>query len=165
MKMLTKEEPMAPKAKPIPDDYRAATPYLCVDGAARAIDFYKKAFGAQEVMRMGDPSGKIGHAEIRIREAPIMLSDEYPEMGARSPRSIGGSPVAMQVYFEDVDAVAKAAVAAGAKVLRPVEDQFYGDRAGKLEDPFGHIWWIASRKEDVSSEEMKERAAKMFGGA
>jgi PhnB protein len=159
------EELMATKAKPIPDDYRAATPYLCVDGAARAIEFYKKAFGAKEVMRMGDPSGKIGHAEIRIREAPIMLADEFPEMGARAPRSIGGSPVGIQVYFEDVDAVAKKAVAAGAKILRPVEDQFYGDRTGKLEDPFGHIWWIATRKENLSVEEMKKRAAAMFGKA
>ena len=149
--------------KPIPDDYRGVTPYLCVQNAAAAISFYEKAFGAREVLRIGQPDGKIGHAEIRIREAAIMLSDEFPEMGARSPQSIGGSPVAIQIYFQDVDAVARQAVAAGAKVLRPVEDQFYGDRAGKLEDPFGHTWWIATRKEEVSPEEMKKRAAALFG--
>jgi PhnB protein len=150
--------------KPIPDGYHAATPYICVKDAAAAIEFYKKAFGATELVRIGDPSGKIGHAEIKIGEAPIMLSDEFPEMGVLSPPSIGGSPAGFLLYFEDVDAVARQAVAAGAKALRPVEDQFYGDRAGKLQDPFGHIWWIATRKEDVSYEEMKERAAKLFGG-
>ncbi len=113
---------------------------------------------------MPDPSGKIGHAEIQIGDAVIMLSDEFPEMGARSPRSIGGSPAAVLLYFEDVDAVARRAVAAGGKLARPVEDQFYGDRAGKLEDPFGHTWWIATRKEDVSPEEMKKRAAALYGG-
>jgi PhnB protein len=155
---------MADKVKPIPDGYRGATPYLCVHDGAAAVEFYKEAFGAVERLRMPDPSGKIGHAEIQIGDAVIMLSDEFPEMGARSPRSIGGSPAAVLLYFEDVDAVARRAVAAGGKLARPVEDQFYGDRSGKLEDPFGHTWWIATRKEDVSPEEMKKRAAALYGG-
>ncbi len=155
---------MADKVKPIPDDYRGATPYLCVHDGAAAIEFYKKAFGAVERLRLPDPSGKIGHAEIQIGDAVIMLSDEFPEMGARSPRSFGGSPAAVLLYFEDVDTVAKRAVAAGGKLARPLEDQFYGDRSGKLEDPFGHTWWIATRKEDVSPEEMKKRAAALYGG-
>lgn len=151
------------KAKPIPDGYPGATPYLCVRNAAAAIEFYKTAFGATESMRIGDPAGKIGHAEIRIGSAPIMLSDEFPEMGVVSPQTLGGSPVGIHLYVEDVDALAGRAVAAGAKVLRPVEDQFYGDRAGKLEDPFGHAWWLSTRKEDMSPEEMKKRAAALFG--
>jgi PhnB protein len=155
---------MADKVKPIPDDYRGATPYLCVHDGAAAIEFYKKAFGAKERLRLGEPSGKIGHAEVQIGDAVIMLSDEFPEMGARSPRSLGGSPAALLLYFEDVDGVAQRAVAAGGKLTRPVEDQFYGDRSGKLEDPFGHTWWIATRKEDVPAEEMKKRAAALYGG-
>lgn len=150
---------MAGKVKPIPDGYRGATPYICVHDGAAALDFYAKAFGATELTRMAEPSGKIGHAEIQIGEAIIMLSDEFPELGVRSPRSIGGSPSAILLYFEDVDAVAKRAVDAGAKLVRPVEDQFYGDRSGKLEDPFGHTWWIATHVEDVSAEEMTKRAA------
>src|SRR5436309_15497214 len=129
---------MANKPKPIPTGYEAATPYLCVRGAARAIEFYKQAFGATELARLADPNGKIGHAEIKIGAAPIMLADEFPEMGFRSPQSIGGSPVMIHLYVEDVDAVARQAVAAGAKMLRPVQDQFYGDRSGTLADPFGH---------------------------
>lgn len=154
---------MASKVKPIPDGYHSVTPYLCVKNGARAIDFYKKAFGAKESMRLGDPSGKIGHAEIKIGDAPIMLSDEFPDTGVRSPQSLGGSPVTIHLYTKDVDALAKRAIAAGAKVLRPVEDQFYGDRGGKLEDPFGHVWWIATHKEDVSPKEMKKRAAALLG--
>ncbi len=145
--------------KPIPDAYRGATPYLCVDGAAKAIDFYKKAFGATETMRMAHPSGKIGHAEIKIRDAMIMLADEFPEMGHVSPKNLGGSPVSILLYFEDVDSVARRAVGAGAKVVSPIEDKFYGDRMGKLEDPFGHFWFIATHKEDVSDEEVRRRAA------
>jgi PhnB protein len=152
------------KVKPIPEGYEAAIPYLCVKNGSDAIDFYRRAFGAIEKYRMEDPSGKIGHAEMRIGDAVILLADEYPEMGALGPQSIGGSPVAIQLYVEDVDAVAERAMAAGAKVLRPVEDQFYGDRAGQFEDPFGHKWWLSTRKEDVSVEEMKTRAAKLFGG-
>ena len=149
---------MAGKVKAIPDNYRGATPYICVHDGAAALGFYAKAFGATERMRMAEPSGKIGHAEIQIGEAVIMLSDEFPEVGVRSPRSLGGSPAAVLLYFEDVDAVARRAVEAGGKLTRPVENQFYGDRSGKLEDPFGHAWWIATHVEDVSAEEMTKRA-------
>ncbi len=152
------------KIRPIPEGYEAAIPYLCVQNGSEAIDFYRRAFGAIEKYRIDDPSGKIGHAELRIGDAVLMLSDEYPEMGVLSPKSIGGSSVAIQIYVDDVDTVAERAVAAGAKVLRPVEDQFYGDRSGKLEDPFGHTWWLSTRKEEVSVDEMKRRAAKLFGG-
>ena len=150
---------MAEKVKAIPDGYRGATPYICVHDGAAALDFYAKAFGATERMRMAEPSGKIGHAEIQIGEAIIMLSDEFPELGVRSPRSLGGSPAAVLLYFEDVDSVARRAVVAGGKLTRPVENQSYGDRSGKLEDPFGHTWWIATHVEDVSAEEMTKRAA------
>ncbi|MBI2924227.1 MAG: VOC family protein [Verrucomicrobia bacterium] len=149
--------------KPTPEGYHTATPYLIVSGAARAIDFYKQAFGATELMRLAAPDGKIGHAEIKIGDSPIMLADEHPEMGARSPQSIGGSPVFILLYFEDVDAVFNRAVAAGAKVLRPVQDQFYGDRSGTIADPFGHTWTIATHKEDLSEEEIQRRAAAMHG--
>jgi PhnB protein len=150
---------MTNKPKPIPDGYHTATPYLIVKGAARAIDFYKKAFGATELMRMEQPNGKIGHAEIRIGDSPIMLADESPEVGARSPETFGGSPVSILLYVENVDATFGQAVAAGAKVKRPVADQFYGDRTGGIEDPFGHVWYIATHTEDVSPEEMRKRAA------
>lgn len=155
---------MTTRVKPIPDDYRSAVPYLCCDGAASALDFYAAAFGATELMRMAEPSGRIGHAEISIGEARIMLADEYPDMGVKSPRSFGGTPVMIHVYVEDVDRFVDRAVAAGAKVLRPVADQFYGDRSGTLEDPFGHRWMIATHKEDVPADEMKKRAAALFGG-
>jgi len=144
---------MAGRVNPVP----RATPYLCCKDAARAIEFYKKAFGATEAMRLSEPGGRIGHAEIRIGDAPIMLSDEYPEMDVRSPQSLGGSPVLIHLYVDDVDALASRAVAAGAKLLRPVADQFYGDRSGTLTDPFGHRWMIATRKEDVSAAEMQKR--------
>jgi PhnB protein len=150
---------MTSKPKPIPDGYHTATPYLIVKGAAQAIEFYKKAFGATELMRMPQPGGKIGHAEIKIGDSPIMLADESPDVGARSPQSIGGSPVSIMLYVEDVDRMFSQAVAAGAKVKRPVADQFYGDRTGGIEDPFGHLWYIATHKEDVSPEEMRKRAA------
>jgi PhnB protein len=150
---------MTSKPKPVPDGYHTATPYLIVNGAAQAIEFYKKAFGATELMRMAQPGGKIGHAEIKIGDSPIMLADESPEVGARSPQSIGGSPVSIMLYVEDVDRIFSQAVAAGAKVKRPVADQFYGDRTGGIEDPFGHLWYIATHKEDVSPEEMRKRAA------
>ncbi len=155
---------MNTNVKPIPDGYRGATPYLTVKCAADAIEFYKKAFGAIETMRIGDPGGKIGHAEIQIGEARLMLSDEYPEMNVLSPETIGGSPVVIHLYVEDVDAMAARAVEAGATVARPVADQFYGDRGGKFTDPFGHHWWIATHKEDVSPEEMKKRAAALNSG-
>jgi PhnB protein len=150
---------MKANVKPIPDEYRGATPYLCVKDAARALDFYKEAFGAREAMRMAQPDGRIGHAEIRIGEAAIMLADEFPEMDFRSPRSLGGSPVNILVYVDDVDALVNRAQRAGAKVTRPVADQFYGDRLGVLEDPFGHSWSFATHVEDVSPEEMRKRAA------
>ncbi len=149
---------MTTKVKAIPDDYKAATPYLCVKGAARALDFYRKAFGATEVMRMPHSDGKIGHAEIRIGAAPIMLADEAPEMDFRSPETLGGSPVNIMIYVDDVDKLVRQAEAAGAKVTRPVENQFYGDRLGVLKDPFGHTWSFATHIEDVSPEEMQRRA-------
>jgi PhnB protein len=150
---------MTNKVKPIPEGYHTATPYLIVTGAAKAIEFYKSAFGADEIMRMPQPDGRIGHAEIKIGDSTIMLADEFPEMGARSPQSLGGSPVSILLYVENVDTVFAQAVAAGAKVQRPLADQFYGDRTGGVTDPFGHVWYIATHTEDVSEEEMKKRAA------
>lgn len=144
--------------KPVPDGYHTATPYLIVSEAANAIEFYKQAYGSTELMRIAASGGKIGHAEIRIGDSPIMLADEFPEMGARSPQSIGGSPVSIHLYMEDVDAVVSRAVDAGAKLLRPIEDKFYGDRMGSIEDPFGHQWHIATHKEDLTSEEIQKRA-------
>jgi PhnB protein len=164
---LTTEE-VAMAVKPIPDGYHTVTPYLIVKGAAGAIEFYKKAFGATELMRLADPGGKIGHAEIKIGDSPIMLADEFPEMGFRSPQSLGGSAVGIAVYVEDVDARFSQALAAGAKAVRPVQDQFYGDRSGTLTDPFGHVWTLATHKEDVSPEEIHKRfeaAVKQRGGA
>ncbi|MBW3599715.1 MAG: VOC family protein [Planctomycetes bacterium] len=155
-------------AKPVPDGYHTATPYIVVHDAAEAIEFYKRAFGAVELMRLADPSGKIGHAEIKIGDSPIMLADEFPEMDARGPRTIGGSPVSLLLYVEDVDAVFAEAIAAGAKEVRPVKDQFYGDRSGVLEDPSGHKWSIATHKEDLSPEEINRRyeeAMKQSGAA
>ena len=150
---------MTNKVKPIPEGYHTATPYLIVKDAARAIEFYKKAFGATELMRMPGPGGKIGHAEIKIGDSPIMLADEVPGMGFRSPESLGGSPISILLYVEDVDVVFSEALAAGAKVQRPVADQFYGDRTGGVTDPFGRVWYIATHKEEISPEEMKKRAA------
>jgi PhnB protein len=150
---------MTSKVKPIPEGYQTATPYLIIKDATRAIEFYKKAFGATELMCRADPSGRIGHAEIRIGNSPIMLADEAPEMGYRSPQSLGSSPVSILLYVEDVDAVFSQAVAAGAKVERPVKDQFYGDRSGGVTDPFGHVWHIATHIEDVAPEELRKRAA------
>jgi PhnB protein len=144
--------------KAIPEGYRTATPYLIVRGAAEAIEFYKRAFGATEMLRMADPQGRVGHAEIRIGDSVIMLADEHPAMGYRGPRSLGGSSVSILLYLDDVDAVFDRAVKAGAKALRPVANQFYGDRSGTLEDPFGHVWTIATHVEDVAPEELKRRA-------
>jgi len=145
--------------RPIPEGYQAITPYLIVTGAASAIEFYKHAFGAKELMRIPHPDGRIGHAELQLGDSRIMLADEFPEMGARSPMSLGGTPVHILFYVEDVDAVTTRALAAGAKMLRPVKDQFYGDRTGTLNDPFGHQWTIATHKEDVSADEIRKRAA------
>ena len=152
---------MVSTVKPIPDGYHTATPYLITNDAASAIEFYKKAFGATERMRLKDPSGKVMHAEIIVGASTIMMADEFPDMNAVSPQSLGGSPVSIHLYVEDVDAMFGQAVAAGAKVCRAVEDQFYGDRAGTLTDPFGHIWMIATHKEDVSLEEVEKRLAAM----
>lgn len=152
---------MATPVQPIPDTYRAATPYLVVCGAAKAIDFYKQAFGAIEHLRMPGPNGAVMHAEVRIGAAPIMLTEEMPQWGVKSPEALGGSPVFILIYVENVDAVFARAIAAGAKAVRPVQDQFYGDRAGTLTDPFGHHWTIATHKEDVPHSELAQRAAAM----
>ena len=148
---------MATNVKPIPEGYHTVTPYLIIKGAAEAIEYYKKALGAKERMSMPQPDGRVGHAELQIGDSVVMLADEFPEMNVRSPKSIGGSAVTIHLYVDDVDAVAKKAVAAGAKELTPVKDQFYGDRAGKIEDPFGHIWYISTHKEDLSMEEIERR--------
>jgi PhnB protein len=147
--------------RPIPEGYYSITPYLIVRGAARAIEFYKQAFSATELMRFPMPDGRVGHAEIKIGNSPVMLADEFPEKGARSPESIGGSATGILLYVEDVDAQFKQAVAAGAKVERPLQDQFYGDRSATVVDPFGHKWTLATHKEDVSMEEMQRRMAAM----
>src|SRR5579859_487172 len=151
--------------KPIPDGYHSVTPYLILNGAAKAIDFYKKAFGAVELLRMPGPDSRIGHAEIRIGNSVIMLADERPEMGYRSPQSLGGTAVSLMMYVERVDDVFKRAVAGGAKELQAVKDQFYGDRSGTLQDPFGHTWTISTHVEDVSPEELRRRAEKFMPGA
>jgi PhnB protein len=150
--------------KAVPDGYHSVTPYLIVDTAAQAIDFYKKALGAVELLRMPTPDGKIMHAEIRIGDSPVMLADEMPAMGARSARSLGGSPISLMVYVEDVDARVAQAVAAGAKLVRPVANQFYGDRTGGVDDPFGYHWYLATHVEDVPPDELAQRAAKAMQG-
>ena len=149
----------------IPPGYEAPIPYLIVQDAAAAIDYYKKAFGAKEVMRMPGPDGKIGHADLIIGGGHVMLADESPQMGHRGPKSIGGSPVSLCLYVDDVDSVVDRAVAAGGTLTRPVADQFYGDRTGGLTDPFGHIWFVMTHVEDVSNEEMEKRAAAMAQSA
>ena len=156
---------MAGKVKPIPEGYRNVTPYLIVDEAAKAIDFYRKVFKAKERMRMPAPGGRIGHAELEIGDSVVMLADENPEMNARSPRSVGGSPISLLLYVENVDATVDRAVAAGAKLKRPVADQFYGDRTGGIEDPFGHQWYLATHVEDVSPEEMRKRSEELLASA
>lgn len=153
------------KVKPIPDGYHSVTPYLYIDGAARAIDFYKQAFGAVEVMRLAGPDGKVGHAEIKIGDSHVMLADEFPEMGARGPHTIGGTAVGLMVYLPDVDVVVDRAVKAGATLERPVENKFYGDRMGGIIDPFGHRWYISTHVEDVPPEEVEKRAAAAMAGS
>jgi len=150
--------------KPIPDGYHSVTPYLIVHDAAGALEFYKKALGAVELMRIPGPGGTIGHAEIRVGDSPVMLADENPVMNARSPRTIGGSPVSLMVYVEDVDARVAQAVAAGATLVRPVANQFYGDRTGGVDDPYGYHWYLATHVEDVPPDELEARAAKAMGG-
>ena len=151
-------------AKPIPDDYPRVTPYLYIDGASAAIDFYCAVLGAKERMRMPGPDGKIGHAELELGDSMIMLADQNRDMDILSPRAIGGTPIAMHVYVEDADSVFEQAIQAGAKALRPIEDQFYGDRSGQFEDPFGHRWNVATHVEDVPPGEMEKRAAAAMTG-
>lgn len=143
--------------KAIPEGYHSVTPYLIIKGAANAIDFYKRVLGAKELMRIPAPGGKIGHAELTIGDSHIMLSDEHPEMGHRSPQTIGGTGVSLMVYLERVDEIFKQALAAGAKELQPVKDQFYGDRSGTFQDPFGHVWTVSTHVEDVPPEELSRR--------
>lgn len=152
---------MSKPVKAIPEGYHSVTPYLYIDGAAQAIQFYQKAFGAKEILRLPAPNGKVGHAELQIGDSRIMLADEEPAMGSFGPKSVGGTPVSLMIYFEDVDRVFEKAVAAGAKVLKPLKDQFYGDRSASLEDPFGHKWFIATHIEDVSPEEIDKRVKAM----
>jgi uncharacterized glyoxalase superfamily protein PhnB len=150
--------------KPIPDGYRSLTPHLVLRDAAATMEFYKQAFGAEELARMPGPGGKIMHAEMRIGDSKFMMNDEFPEMGARAPISIGGSPVNIHLYVPDADASFERAVAAGAKVKMPLADQFWGDRYGCVEDPSGHVWSIATHQEDLSSDQIAERAAKFSAG-
>jgi PhnB protein len=159
---IRKERIMATKS--IPEGYHSVTPYLIVKGGAEAIQFYKRAFGAVEQMRMASPDGRIGHAEIKIGDSVIMLADEHPEMGHHSPQSLGGAGVSLMVYVDHVDAVFKQAVASGAKELQPLKNQFYGNRSGTLEDPFGHRWTLATHIEDVAPDEMRRRAEKFMQG-
>jgi len=161
-KRATKKSAKAAKPSPIPKGYRSIQPYLIVDGAAKALAFYKAAFGAKERMRMPGPDGKIGHAEIEIGDSVVMLADEAPNWDAHAPGKYGGSPVSIMVYVANVDAVVKKAVQAGAKITREVKDQFYGDRSGGVTDPFGHHWHISTHVEDVSPKEMDRRMKAMM---
>lgn len=145
--------------KPIPDGYHTVTPYLVMKDAASAIAFYEKAFGAKKLMVIPSPHGRIGHAEIKIGDSPIMMADESPEMHQHSPQSLGGSPVSLLIYIEDVDALAAQAIAAGIKVVSPVEEKFYGDRIGTFADPFGYVWHLATHVKNVSAEDMQKYAA------
>lgn len=147
----------------LPAGYHHVTPYLIVADAARAIDFYRRAFGGIQVLRMDAPGGKVGHPEIQIGDSRIMLADEFPECEARSPQTIGGTPVSLMLYVEDVAVVVARAVSLGAKMLKPIQDQFYGDRTGTITDPFGHQWTIGTHTEDVSQDDLKKRMAALFG--
>lgn len=148
--------------KPMPEGYHTVTPYLMIKGAAEAIGFYKRALDATELFRLAQPNGQIGHAEIKVGNSIIMLADPCEEGAFRHPRSLGGSSVGLHVYVDDVDAQFAQAVSAGAKAVKPVQDQFYGDRTGTLEDPFGHIWFLATHKEDLTPEEINRRAEALF---
>ncbi len=152
---------MVSKVKPVPEGYHTATPYLVVRGAAKAIEFYKNAFGATELMRMAGPNGGIMHSELKIGDSIIMMSDEDPKRGIRGPESLGGSPMSLYLYVDDCDKVFNQAVGAGATATTPLKDQFYGDRSGAIKDPFGHSWHIATHKEDVSMDEIRKRMAEM----
>jgi PhnB protein len=150
--------------KPIPDDYPRVMAYLTITGGGDAIDFYTKVFGAKERVRMDGPDGKVGHAELQIGDSVVMLADEFPGMGGPSPKTLGGTPVGLMVYVEDVDDTFKRALKAGATEHEKVEDRFYGDRAGQFTDPFGHRWMVATHIEDVPPDEMAKRAAQAMGG-
>ena len=150
--------------QPIPDGYPRVTAYLIVEGATDAIEFYKKVLGAEERMRMGAPGGRVGHAELQFADSLVMLADADPDMDIRDPRAIGGTPVSMTIYVEDVDRTFADALSAGAAEVQPVEDKFYGDRAGQFEDPFGHRWTVMTHVEDVAPEEMAKRAAHYGAG-
>jgi len=149
--------------KPIPDGYEGISPYLICKNAEGAIDFYKRAFGATELYRIGEP-GMVGHAELKLGNTIFMLADEFPQMGAVGPETIGGSPVTLMFYVDDVDAFTEKAIAEGLEVVRPVADQFYGDRSGHFKDPFGHQWCFATHKEELTPEEIGERAKAAYGG-
>ena len=153
---------MTAKIKPVPSGFHTVTPYLVIANAGKAIEFYKEAFGARESSRLASPDGKVMHAEIMIGDSPIMLSDEFPDWNALSPLTIGGTPVSIMLYVEDVDSIVKRAVAAGATLLMPVENQFWGDRMGTVADPFGHKWSVATHKENVSPDEIITRANAIF---
>ena len=153
------------KVQAIPTGYQVVTPYLSVRGAAQAIDFYKVAFGAKEVMRMPGPGGKLGHAELRIGDALVMLADEHGAMDFLGPQTRGGTTVLIHLYVKDVDGTARRAVDAGGELIRPVQNQFYGDRTGSVRDPFGHIWHLATHVEDVAPAEMRKRAAEVAAKA
>jgi len=157
---MAKKAKARPKKKvaPIPKGYHSVTPYLCIRGTAQALEFYKKAFGAKEVLRMQGPDGKVGHAEIRIGDSHVMMADEFPKMGFLGPQSRGGSTVMLHLYVKDVDATVAQATAAGAALKRPIKDEFYGDRSGAVEDPFGHLWNISTHKEDVPPAELRRRS-------
>jgi PhnB protein len=152
---------MPTKVKPIPDGYHHVTPYLSIKGAAAAIDFYKQAFGAIEVVRMPQPDGRIGHAELKFGDSFVMLADEFPEMQVVGPKTLGNTSVGLLLYVDDVDKTVERAVALGAKITKPIQDQFYGDRNATLEDPFGHKWTVAVHLEDVTPEEMNRRMTAM----
>ncbi|MGI8731927.1 MAG: VOC family protein [Pyrinomonadaceae bacterium] len=155
---------MTTNVKPIPEGYHSVTPYLIIKGAAAAIDYYKNVFGATELFRMAGPDGKVGHAEIKIGDSPIMLADEHPELGHLGPQTLGGTSVGIMIYVDDVDTIFNAAIGAGGQQIKPLENQFYGDRSGTLKDPFGHMWTVATHVEDVAPEEMEKRAAAAHGG-
>jgi PhnB protein len=150
---------MANKVKPIPEGYHSITPYLVIKGAAAAIDFYKQAFGAVEIMRMPQPDGRVGHAELKFGNSIVMLADEYPEMQVVGPKTLGNTSVGLLLYLDDVDKAVERAVSLGATIKKPIADQFYGDRTGTIEDPFGHKWTLAVHIEDVTPEEMQRRMA------